>query len=165
MKRISGKLISTLELVRTGGEGGKFSVYQLSYVPVLTMCCLPFSRRKKSTDSATEDEPPSPPPIIFTPRIPRSVKRKQKASSNKTATVYLEDMPLPSPYNEGSHSNEDEDDNPFEEEEAQMTIGEMMEWRYIKAEQEKEKVGARVLAMLGVQIRLLMGPTGQSGVP
>lgn len=150
-----------MELVRTGGVGGKFSVYQLSYVPVLTMCCLPFSRRKKSTDSATEDEPPSPPPIIFIPRI---VKKKQKASSNKAATVYLEDMPLPSPYNKGSHSNEDEDDNPFEEE-AQMTIGEMMEWKYIKAEQEKEKVGARVLAMLGVQIRLLMGPTGQSGVP
>ena len=58
-------------------------------------------------------------------------------------------MPLPSPYHEDSHSNE-EDDNPFEEEEAQMTIGEMMEWRYIKAEQEKEKVCAGLVAMISL---------------
>ncbi|RXW19803.1 hypothetical protein EST38_g6055 [Candolleomyces aberdarensis] len=96
-------------------------------------------RRKKSADSTTEDEPPSPPPIVFAHKIPRSVKRKKKASSNKTPNVYLEDMPLPSPYHEDPTSNDEEDENPFEEEEAQMTIGEMMEWRYIKAEQEKEK--------------------------
>ena len=83
-------------------------------------------------------------------QIPRSVKRKKKFQQKATA-VFLEDL--------RGHDDEDDESqngeqNPFEEEEAQMTIGEMMEWRYIKAEQVKELVSLQLFANMSPGPRL-----------
>lgn len=88
-------------------------------------------RRRRNAETMSDDEAQL---LLTAPKMPRSIMRKRKI--NKGSAVFLEDIPRAGPTNT-PHSSGDHQ-NPFEEEEAQMTIGEMMEWRFIKAEQEKE---------------------------